>query len=65
MLTKEMIILDIVEKYPETEEVFRSYDDYAGKCTMCYNLFDSLEDFSLEYKIDLNDLMIKLNEKIL
>ena len=42
MITKDMIILNIVEDYPKTEEVFRSYDKIAGKCTMCHNLFDSL-----------------------
>lgn len=65
MLNKEMLILDIVEKYPETEEVFRSYDDKVGHCTMCHNLFDSLGEFALEYDIDINDLISKLNEKIL
>jgi len=59
-----MQILYIVEKYPETEEVFRFYDDIAGKCTMCHNLFDSLENFALEYEIDLDDLILKLNKKI-
>lgn len=64
MLTKEMQILDIVSEYPETEEIFRAYDEEANRCVLCNNLFDSLEDFSVEYDIDLGNLISKLNRKI-
>ncbi|TJX14582.1 hypothetical protein E9840_05805 [Tissierella creatinini] len=62
MLTKDMIILNIVADYPTTEDIFRTYDEIAGKCTMCHNLFDTLEEFSLMYKIDLDDLIGKLEK---
>lgn len=64
MLTKEMQILDIVAKYPETEGVFREYDEKANHCVMCHNLFDTLEDFALKYNIDLKSLITKLNKKV-
>ena len=64
MLTKDMKILDIVADYPTTEHIFRSFDEIAGKCTMCHNLFDTLEEFSLIYNIDLDDLMIRLEKEI-
>ena len=32
-----MTMLEIIENYPETEEVFRAYDDIAGKCLLCNN----------------------------
>ena len=64
VFTKEMQILNIVSEHPETEEVFRKYDELAGKCVLCNNLFDSLEEFALEYKIDLHDLILKLNQAI-
>ena len=60
MITKDMIILNIVEDYPKTEEVFRFYDKIAGKCTMCHNLFDSLEEFADMYEINLDDLVQRL-----
>lgn len=64
MLTKDMIILNIVADYPSTEDVFRSYDDIAGKCTMCSNLFDTLEEFASMYNISLDDLINKLEKSI-
>lgn len=64
MLNKDMTILDIVAEYPNTEDVFRTYDDIAGKCTMCHNLFDTLEEFADMYKIDYSDLIDRL-EKVL
>lgn len=64
MLNKDKKILDIVADYPTTEHIFRSYDEIAGKCTMCHNLFDTLEEFSLMYNIDLNDLMDRLEKEI-
>lgn len=64
MITKEIQILNIVADYPETEDIFRSYDQVVGKCVLCQNLFDSLEVFANEYNIDLTDLIQKLNSKI-
>ncbi|HOA20536.1 MAG TPA: hypothetical protein PKH42_08620 [Sedimentibacter sp.] len=64
MITKDMVILNIVEDYPSTEDIFRSYDEIAGKCTMCHNLFDTLEEFAKLYDISLDDLINKLNRKI-
>lgn len=31
---------------------------------MCHNLFDSLEEFNLMYKIDLDELISKLEKEI-
>lgn len=64
MLTKDTTILNIVADYPDTEDVFRAYDGLAGKCTMCHNLFDTLEEFSNMYVIDLNELIENLEKKI-
>ena len=64
MITKDMVILNIVEDYPSTEDICRSYDEIAGKCTMCHNLFDTLEEFAKLYDISLDDLINKLNRKI-
>jgi len=61
MISKDAVILEVVEKHPSTEDVFRNYDDIAGKCTMCHNLFDTLEEFTNIYDIDLDDLITKLD----
>lgn len=64
MITKEMTILDIVEEYPKTEDLFKSYDQLVGKCVLCNNLFDSLDDFTTENNIDLQDLINKIENLI-
>ena len=64
MFTKEMVILDIVADYPDTEEIFRTYDEIAGECVMCHYLFDNLEVFALLINIDLDNLIMKLNDKV-
>lgn len=60
-----MIVLDVVERYPETETVFREYDGIIGRCLLCHNLFDSIESISLEYTLDSMELIRKLNRTIL
>lgn len=56
-----MTLLEIVEKHPETEDVFREYEDIAGECLLCKNLFDSIEDVAREYNINSEELLNKLN----
>lgn len=62
MITHKMTVLDIVEKYPETEAVFHEYDDSLGKCLLCNNLFDTIEDVSENYNLNLIDMIEKLNK---
>lgn len=61
MITKNMTMLEIIENYPETEEVFRAYDDIAGKCLLCNNLFDSIETIAMEYSINSEEMLNKIN----
>lgn len=61
MITKEMNPLEIVQKYPETEEVFHEYDDVLGKCLLCYFLFDPLEETAFKNNLDLEEMVEKLN----
>ncbi|WP_461207271.1 hypothetical protein [Clostridium sp. DL1XJH146] len=64
MLVKNMKILDIITEHEETQEIFSSYDKIIGECVMCNHMFDSLEDFALQYSIDLQELIKKLNTSI-
>ena len=61
MITKDMEILDIVDAYPETEQVFRSYDQAAGQCIMCKHLFDTVEELARLYKFDIEEVLERLN----
>lgn len=59
-----MTVLDVVERHPETEAVFREYDDVIGKCLLCQNLFDSIESISQVYAINSMEMIRKLNQCI-
>ncbi len=64
MITKDMTVLDIIAECPETEDVFRSFDEIAGQCTMCHNLFETMEEFTDIYNIDLNSLIQMLENSL-
>ena len=61
LITENMTPLDIVEKYPETEDVFREYDVVVGRCLLCNNLFDTIEDIASNYNINLVEMIEKLD----
>lgn len=57
-------ILDIVAEYKETEDIFRAYDDLAGKCVLCHYLFDSPSQLAEKLAIDEDELIGKLEKSI-
>lgn len=59
-----MLVLDIVEQYPQTEPVFRDYDEIIGKCLLCNCLFESVGSVAKEYQLDEAEMLRKLNELI-
>ncbi|NMC28093.1 MAG: hypothetical protein GYA42_08095 [Syntrophomonadaceae bacterium] len=59
-ITPEMTLLDIVERIPETQDVFRQYEECTGTCLLCQHLFDSLESVASQYAIDLENIMREL-----
>ena len=63
-VTKKTILLDLVEQYPETEDIIRQYDQAAGTCMLCHCLFDSIEIIESTYDIDLTSMINKLNDKL-
>lgn len=60
MITKQDTPLDIVERYPQTDPVFRTYDEQIGQCLLCHCLFDSLETIARRYDIDLAEMITRL-----
>ncbi|WP_422484675.1 hypothetical protein [Gudongella sp. DL1XJH-153] len=61
MIEKEDKILDIVSDYPQTEEIFKPYDEIVGKCVMCNHLFETVEEFSEMYDLNMEELLKNLN----
>lgn len=59
-LSPSMTLLQIVELHPDTVEIFRHYEQTTGSCLLCNNLFDSLASVALQYNLDLDDLLKRL-----
>lgn len=61
-IAPEMTILEIVERYPQTEAVFRTYDQQAGVCLCCESLFEPLHETAKKFGLNLEKLLSDLNE---
>ncbi len=61
VITPDMTLLDIVEKYPDAKEVLGKYDTLAGECLLCYNLFDPLKKVIEKYGLNGEKLMNELH----
>lgn len=61
VITPEMILLDIVEKYAASKNIFQKYDAAAGECILCYNLFEPLKNIIFKYNLDAEKLLFELN----
>jgi hypothetical protein len=55
-----MSILDVIARYRQTEAVFLDYGDRIGVCLCCEALFDSLQQVSETYRLDLETLILDL-----
>ena len=62
IINPNMSLLQIVELSPQSEEVFHQYDNEAGCCLLCNNLFDSLEEVARNYSLDLKQILARLNK---
>ncbi len=60
----DMTVLDIIDEYPETENVFRSYDEQVGECICCQRLFYTVQQVADKHKLDLADFLKKLNSAV-
>ena len=54
IIRPDMTVLDVVSRYRDTEEVFKSYDDLAGECICCQALFEPLKAVAKKYGLDLD-----------
>ena len=63
-ITAAMTLLDIVSIYPETEVVFKTYDEQVGECLCCQRLFETVEQIAEKYKLDLAEILAKLNATV-
>ena len=51
-----MTVLNVIDRYRNTEAVFRKYDDQAGVCICCQTLFETIADMAAKYLLNLDQL---------
>lgn len=59
---KNMKILDILNKFPQTIEVFREYDRRYSTCICCTSLLDTVETAAAKNRVDLKKLLNDLQK---
>lgn len=60
-IDKQMTLLDVVYRNPETETIFHAFDEVLGHCLLCENLFDSIEFICVTYGLNESELLDQLN----
>ena len=61
-ITKKMSIAEIVEKYPDTFEVFQKHGLHCVGCAAAR--FENLEDGAKAHGIDIDELVEDLNKAV-
>jgi hypothetical protein len=64
-ITPDRTVLYVVDRYRNTEAVFRKYDEQAGVCICCQALFETIGDVAAKYELDLDHFLLDLEEAIL
>jgi len=62
MITKDMSITEIIQKYPQVIEVFQTFG--LGWLGCIAATFETLEQGAQAHGIDVNELVNKLNQKL-
>lgn len=61
-ITKEMLIGDLVRKYPKSAEVLYTFGLHCVGCPSAQA--ESLEEAAYVHGFDVNQLVVKLNENV-
>lgn len=64
MFMRNMTILDILNKFPETIPVFREYDRKYSTCLCCNSMFDTVEMAAAKNRVDLKTLLTDLENAL-
>ena len=62
MITKDMIIADIIRNHPETLSVFKQFDLDSFECQICD--YETLQHGADVHKISIDNLLEALNRVI-
>ena len=61
-ITKDMSIMDVVQKYPDTVEVFMNSGMGCLGCAIAH--FENIEQGAMAHGIDIDSLMQQLNDAV-
>jgi len=61
-INKKMNIKEIIDKHPETLDVFNEFGFHCLGCAMSH--YETLEDGALAHNIDVNKLVKALNKAV-
>jgi hypothetical protein len=64
IISAHMTVLDVLDRYRQTEKVFKEYDDQVGECICCAALFNTLADVASSYNLDLEKLLNDLESVV-
>lgn len=61
IITPEMMVIDIIHQYRETEQIFKRMEQETGSCVCCQGLFLSLKDAAQQFGFDIERILVELN----
>lgn len=64
MIKPETILLDVIYEHPQTEKLFRKYEELTGICIMCEHLFAALDEVSLILNCNTDELITEIKDVI-
>ncbi|HDP25660.1 MAG TPA: hypothetical protein ENN34_09475 [Deltaproteobacteria bacterium] len=64
VIKKDMSVLDVLLEHPESERVFKTYEQRTGHCICCNSLFETIESISVKYGLDIDALIKDLREAV-
>lgn len=64
MIKSDITLLDLIYKYPQTEKLFRKYEEITNSCIMCEHLFATLDEVSLILNCSIDELLKEVKDII-
>lgn len=63
-ITPGMTVLEVIDRYRNTESVFKKYDEQAGVCLCCQALFETIGEVAEKYRLNLDQILSDLESAI-
>ncbi len=63
-ITMDMTVLEVIDRYRNTESVFKKYDEQAGVCICCQSLFETIGEVATKYRLNLDQFLLDLEDAI-